>query len=204
MSTNDPNNELPHSPAAERNKAAILEKLKKLLIGTERVFEIGSGTGQHAIHFAKAFPELSWQTSEIPSRLPVTNAVLSSLNIHNVQKPYALDVTVDEWPEIHADIVYTANTAHIMPWEAAKKMLIGVAKLLKSDGLFIMYGPFKYEGEFTSESNHLFDMSLKSTEPHQGIRDFEAINRIASEHNLFLQDDYSMPANNQLLVFKKQ
>ena len=203
MPTNDLNNELPHSPAAERNKAAILEKLRTILKGNERVFEIGSGTGQHAIHFAKAFPKISWQTSEIPSRVSVTSAVLSTAHLSNIQKPYALDVTSEPWPEIHADAVYTSNTAHIMPWEAAKKMIIGVAKLLKPDGLFILYGPFKYEGAFTSESNQLFDISLKSSEPHQGIRDFEAIQRLAVEHELHLQNDFSMPANNQLLVFKK-
>ncbi len=204
MSTNDLNNELPHSPAAERNKAAILEKLKTILKGNERVFEIGSGTGQHAIHFAKAFPELSWQTSEVPSRVSVTSAVLSTVHLNNIQKPYALDVCDEIWPEINADVVYSSNTTHIMPWDAAKKMVIGVAKILKPNGLFILYGPFKYAGAFTSESNKLFDMSLKSTEPHQGIRDFEAIQKLASEHELYLQSDFSMPANNQLVIFKKQ
>ena len=195
---------LPHSPAAERNKAAILEKLLIILKGNERVFEIGSGTGQHAIYFAKALPNISWQTSELQSRLVVTLAVLNTVKDNNIQKPYALDVTDELWPEIYADVVYTANTAHIMPWEAVQKMLVGVAKLLKPSGIFIMYGPFKYAGDFTSESNQRFDESLRTSEMHQGIRDFEAIQRLANEHAMILQNDYSMPANNQLLVFKKQ
>lgn len=196
--------DLPHSPAAERNKAAILEKLLIILKGNERVFEIGSGTGQHAIYFAKALPNISWQTSEMQNRLVVTLAVLNTVKESNIQLPYALDVSDELWPEIYADVVYTANTAHIMPWEAVQKMLVGVARLLKPNGLFIVYGPFKYAGDFTSESNQRFDESLRTSETHQGIRDFEAIQSLANEHAMILQNDYSMPANNQLLVFKKQ
>ncbi len=195
--------ELPNSPAADRNKAAILEKLKGLLKGNERVFEIGSGTGQHAIHFAQAFPNLNWQTSELPSRLFVTSAVLNTKKLQNLQKPYALDVSSEEWPEINADVIYTANTVHIMPWHAVEKMLHGVSKTLKKNGLFIIYGPFKYEGAFTSESNKMFDASLKDFDPLQGIRDFEYLARLSIELGLVLKHDFEMPANNRLVVFEK-
>ena len=203
MSSLEKDNELPNSPAADRNKAAILDKLKGLLKGNERVFEIGSGTGQHAIHFAQAFPNLNWQTSELPSRLFVTSAVLNTKKLQNLQKPYALDVSSEEWPEINADVIYTANTVHIMPWHAVEKMLHGVSKTLKKNGLFIIYGPFKYEGAFTSESNKMFDASLKDFDPLQGIRDFEYLARLSSELGLVLKHDFEMPANNRLVVFEK-
>lgn len=196
--------ELPNSPAADRNKAAILEKLKDLLNGSERVFEIGSGTGQHAIHFAQAFPNLNWQTSELPSRLFVTLAVLNTVKLNNIQAPYALDVRSEEWPAINTDVVYTANTVHIMPWQAVEKMLHGVANILQANGLFIIYGPFKYEGAFTSESNKMFDASLKDFDPLQGIRDFEYVDRLSSELGLVLKHDFEMPANNRLVVFEKK
>jgi len=195
--------ELPHSPAAERNKAAILEKLQACLTGNERVLEIGSGTGQHAIHFAQAMPELTWQTSEMPSRLMVTSAVLNTVKISNLQKPYALDVTDKEWPSIIVDVIYTANTVHIMSWETVEKMLTGVAKVLNTNGLFIVYGPFKYQGDFTSESNQMFDTSLKERDAQQGIRDFEAVDKLANSLGLKIEKDFSMPANNQLLVYRK-
>jgi len=195
--------ELPHSPAAERNKAAILEKLQACLTGNERVLEIGSGTGQHAIHFAQAMPELTWQTSEMPSRLMVTSAVLNTVKISNLQKTYALDVTDKEWPSIIVDVIYTANTVHIMSWETVEKMFSGVAKVLNTNGLFIIYGPFKYQGDFTSESNQMFDTSLKERDAQQGIRDFEAVDKLANSLGLKIEKDFSMPANNQLLVYRK-
>ena len=195
--------DLPFSPAAERNKVAIFEALQKILNGTETVLEIGSGTGQHCIHFAKSMPDIIWQPSDLPVRLAVTDAVLATAHFSNIKKAIALDANQKHWPALVVDAIYTANTAHIMSWEATQNMIVGSANLLTSEGLLIIYGPFKYEGEFTSESNKLFDFSLKRTNRLQGIRDFEGIERIANKHDLYLEEDIPMPANNRLLVFKK-
>ncbi|NNM13440.1 MAG: DUF938 domain-containing protein [Gammaproteobacteria bacterium] len=195
---------LPHSPAAERNKSAILEKLKQIFQGDEKVLEIGSGTGQHAVHFCKAMPGLTWQPTDLPERIPVSNAVIATANCNNILKTCALDASSADWPDYAADVVYTANTAHIMPWQITQTMLRGAAKQLRKGGRLIIYGPFKYSGDFTSESNGLFDASLKRNNPQQGIRDFEGIERVSKEGGLVLEHDFSMPANNQLLVFCKQ
>jgi len=198
-----PEYDLPFSAAAERNKDAILEKLQHILDGTEFILEVGSGTGQHAIHFANKLPDLTWQPTDLKERLTVTDAVLASANLNNIKKALSLDVRQYEWPNIAADVIYTSNTLHIMSWEVAQKLIIGAAQILPEEGLLIIYGPFNYEGEFTSESNKMFDGSLKKSNPEQGIRDFEGVEKIANMHNLDLQDDFTMPANNRLLVFVK-
>ena len=196
--------DLPFSPAAERNKSAILQQLEKLLNGSESVFEIGSGTGQHAIHFCTAMPNLNWQPSEVPGRVKVTDSVVASTKLTNIKKTLALDVAQETWPEIKVDVIYNANTAHIMSWSITRKMLIGVARALEKDGLFLMYGPFNYQGKFTSESNKNFDINLKASNPEQGIRDIEDIIELTSDNHLILQNDIEMPANNRFLVFMKE
>ena len=139
-------NGLPFSPAAERNKTAILEKLHLVLQSSEKILEIGAGTGQHAIHFCQAMPGLQWFPSDLPERISVSNAVISTSGIKNINKAIALDVQQSVWPEISIDVIYTANTAHIMSWEVTQKMLVGAAQLLPENGLLIIYGPFKYAG----------------------------------------------------------
>lgn len=196
-------NGLPFSPAAERNKSAILEKLQLVLQGSEKILEIGAGTGQHAVHFCQAMHGLQWFPSDLPERISVSNAVISTFGMKNISKAIALDVQQSVWPEISIDVIYTANTAHIMSWEVTQKMLVGAAQLLPENGLLIIYGPFKYAGDFTSESNQMFDASLKRSSPDQGIRDFEAIDRIANKHQLKILHDFEMPANNRMLVYKK-
>jgi len=199
---------LPHSPAAERNKAAILEKLKQILSGTETVLEIGCGTAQHAIHFAREFPKIVWLPTDLPERLSVANAILATADLNNIKTSVALDMstslTHDDWPDYEIDVVYTANTVHIMPWSVVQNMIVAVAEHLDREGIFIVYGPFKYGGDFTTESNRMFNESLKRRNSVQGIRDYEAIERLAREQGLHLVHDFSMPANNQLLVFEKK
>ena len=193
--------EKPFSQACENNKAPILLHLKRLFKNTKNVLEIGSGTGQHAVYFAQHMPHLNWQTSD---RAINHNGIHLWLNEHpkaNLLAPIELDVTTYDWA-IKTDAVYSANTAHIMPWKAVTALFEGVGKSLNKDGLFVLYGPFNYGGKFTSPSNARFDEHLKLSEPTQGIRDYERICALAKSAGLKPVEDNPMPANNRLLVFK--
>ena len=193
----------PFSPAAERNKEVIFDKLSSHLQGNERVLEIGSGTAQHAVYFAQQLPTLIWHTSNYPEFLTQTEAGLAGIKPDNVLPPIPLDVMVYDFSKDVYDVIYTANTAHIMSWQAVIGMLVGVSKALADNGLFCIYGPFNYAGQFTSDSNASFDQQLRASNPLQGIRAFEGVNEIAMQNSLELIVDYSMPANNHLLIFKK-
>ncbi|MET1256097.1 DUF938 domain-containing protein [Aliikangiella maris] len=193
----------PYSEACVRNQQPILAVIQPFLTHKTHVLEIGSGTGQHAVYFSQQLPHLTWQTSDQKQYHSGIRAWLSEAKQSNLLDPLELDVTQQaHWPNKTYDAVYSANTAHIMPWRAVEQFIPGVGKLLEKDGVFLLYGPFKYNGEFTSQSNQRFDVSLKAQKSSMGIRDFEAILQLANQAGLALIKDYSMPANNQLLVFK--
>ncbi|WP_210247264.1 DUF938 domain-containing protein [Aliikangiella marina] len=193
----------PFSEACERNKVPILDVITPLLKSCSELLEIGSGSGQHAVYFAEKLPHLIWQTSDRSDNHWAINLWIDEANSKNIKRPFELDVTQNHWPESKFDAVFTANTAHIMPWEAVVAMIKGVGNLLGKNGLFIIYGPFNYQGQFTSESNARFEMWLKEQAQHQGIRDFEAFEEQANEVGLELVNDIEMPANNRVLVFSK-
>ena len=191
------------SAACERNREPILAILRGLLEHATNVLEIGSGTGQHAVYFGAALPHLSWQTSDVPSNHASIHAWLQEERPDNVLPPLTLDVASTDWPPGPFDAVFTANTCHIMAWDDVCAMFAGAARVLCPGGVFCVYGPFNYGGKFTSESNAMFDMSLKAQAEHMGIRDFEEIDRLAQQHALSLQADHAMPAHNRLLVWRK-
>lgn len=193
----------PFSAACERNREPILAQLRRFLPGRGRVLEIGSGTGQHAVYFGAHLPELSWQTSDLPSNHPDIHAWLADEAPPNVLPPVALDVRADVWPSGPWDAVFTANTCHIMAWDEVEAMFAGAARALRPGGPLCVYGPFNYDGKFTSESNAMFDMSLKAQGEHMGIRNFEDVCRVAESHGLTLVEDCAMPAHNRLIVWKK-
>ena len=192
----------PFSQACENNKQPIFEVISRHFSGEKRVFEVGSGTGQHAVYFAQKMPHLFWQTADLPENHSAINAWLSDSQLENIGAPIPFDVTTSTWPP-GFDTVYSANTCHIMPWQAVQHFIPGVAGMLPEGGLFCLYGPFNYRGKFTSESNARFELWLKEQAPHQGIRDFEAVNQLAADHGLELLEDNMMPANNRLLVWQK-
>jgi len=194
--------ELPFSQACENNKAPILQHLRELFTSVSTVLEIGSGTGQHAAHFSENLPHLNWQPSDQVQYLKAVRLWREYSGRSNFLEPVELDVRKEEWPESF-DAVYSANTAHIMSWETAQTMLRVVAEKLPVNGVFVLYGPFNYKGEFTSASNANFDEYLKSVDPLQGIRDFEAVNEIITSGGMALIGDFPMPANNRLLAWKK-
>ena len=196
---------LPFSQACERNKDIIFDTIKAHLDTATKVLEIGSGTAQHAMHFAQSCPHLSWQTSDQSFYLDGIRAQLSNNNIVNVLPPLELDVNQSAWVSDSTvyDIVYTANTLHIMRWGDVQAFFAGLGQVTKSGSLLIVYGPFKYAGEFTSHSNGGFDQSLRAGGQGSAIRDFEAVNQLAIANGFRLLMDVSMPANNQCLVWQQ-
>ncbi len=192
----------PFSQACANNQVFILQQLTHILQEKNSVLEIGSGTGQHATYFSAHLPHLSWQTSDLPVNHDGILQWLADAP-NNCQKPLALDIQ-GVWPDTQYDSVFTANTLHICAWELVVRLFEQVAGVLHPSGLLIVYGPFNYEGQYTSDSNAQFDQFLKETNPQRGIRDIENIIALANDNHLSLQEDIAMPANNRLLVFQYQ
>ena len=192
----------PFSQACENNKHPILEVLRRYLADVDDVLEIGSGTGQHAAFFAEKFPHLQWQTSDLPENHDGIQQWLDAAGLPNASSPLALDVTRPAWPVTRVSAVFSANTAHIMAWPAVQSFVTGVGRVLVPGGLFLLYGPFNYDGRYTSESNARFDQWLEQRDPQSAIRDFEAIARESRAAGLRQIEDVAMPANNRLLVWR--
>ena len=191
------------SEACERNKVPILAVLAGELGASRAVLEIGSGTGQHAVHFATHLPHLTWQPSELREQLPPLIERLAREAPPNVRAPVALDVRDDPWPLAGFDALFSANSLHIMAWSAVREFFRGTAAVLRAGGVLCVYGPVRYRGEYTSASNAQFDLWLKARDPQSGIRDFEALDALALAQGLRLRADHPMPANNQTLVWQR-
>lgn len=192
----------PYADACDENKAPILTVLVRLFQDVRSVLEIGSGTGQHAVHFAAAMPWITWQTSDLEANHPGISAWLEESALPNLRDPITLDVG-GVWPVAEYDGVFSANTTHIMSWPEVEQMFQGIGHVLKPGGCFALYGPFNYLGDYTSESNRRFDQWLKSRDPLSGIRDFEALNGLAGANNLQFSEDVEMPVNNRILVWHR-
>ena len=193
----------PFSQACENNRGPILDILMPLLAKKTKVLEIGSGTGQHAVWFAQHMPHLIWQTSDLLDKHSAIKQWIADYPADNLLPPIVLDMLTDKWPSQRYDAIFTANTAHIMPWQGVVNMLTKGGSQLQSNGLFCLYGPMGYGGVIAPHSNIQFDHYLRQQLPHQGIRQFEDIDRLATAAGLkFLHKD-ALPANNHLLVWQK-
>jgi len=204
---------LPESPAAERNKQALLEQLQRLLPTHGRALELASGTGQHAAWFGQGLPHWTWQPTEANSAaLPTIAAWMQRAGVRNVQPPCLLDVAAPQWPSDDEtlatafgqpfDAVFCANLLHIAPWSVCDPLMHGARRHLAHDGLLLIYGPF-IEGDVpTTESNLEFDAALRRQNAAWGLRQREAVERSAHEAGLRLRQRIPMPANNLLLVFR--
>ena len=192
---------LPYAQAAGENRQVILDALRPYLKG--RVLEIGSGTGQHAVYFAGQLPQLTWQASDLPPCLAGISAWIEDSGLDNLLPPLSLDVN-NAWPEGCFDTVYSANTFHIMDNAAVQRCIEASGAILEVHGHLAVYGPFNYDGAFTSESNARFDAMLKSSGQGSGIKDFEWLDQLANKAGLVLEADIGMPANNRSLVWKKR
>jgi len=193
---------LSFSDACERNKGPILAVLRGAFADRRRVVEIGAGTGQHAVHFARHMPHLAWQPTDRREHLPALAARIAAEGPSNLAAPVELDVALECWPPLRADAAFSANTLHIMSWPAVEALFAGLGRLLAPEGVLAIYGPFKYGDRITTDSNAAFDAMLRERDPQGGVRDFEAVNALASAAGLELQADHAMPANNQLLVWR--
>jgi SAM-dependent methyltransferase len=194
--------DLPYSEACERNKDPILAVLRAAFASRRRVIEIGSGTGQHAVHFARHLPHLAWQPTDRAEFLDGLAARVAAEGPPNLLAPVELDVLAEPWPPLRGDALFSANTLHIMSWPAVEALFAGLPRLLEPGGVLAIYGPFRYAGRFTTPSNAAFDAMLRERDPASGVRDFEAVDALAVAAGLSLSADLAMPANNQLLVWR--
>jgi cyclopropane fatty-acyl-phospholipid synthase-like methyltransferase len=196
--------EKPFSQSCVENREPILAVLQTRLAGCRRLLEIGSGTGQHAVYFAPELPQIFWQTSDKRENHDAILAWLADSEATNIGRPISLEVLQDPWPSPGFDVVFSANTAHIMPLDAVEAMFRGVGSVLNPGGQFLLYGPFNYDGRFTSASNERFDGWLKQQNQAMGIRDLSVLAAFASEAGMYLQEDIEMPVNNRTLVWGKE
>jgi hypothetical protein len=194
--------DLPFSEACERNKGPILEVLRGAFADATHALEIGSGTGQHAVHFSLAMPGLVWQPSEIPETLPGLRRRIFNEGPKNLRAPVAIDVSARPWDVRRVDAVFTANTLHIMHWPEVEALFAGLPDVVLPGSVLAVYGPFSYAGEHTSGSNASFDAMLRARDPGSGIREFEAVDGLARAAGFDFVADHPMPANNRTLVWK--
>lgn len=201
-------NNLPFSQACENNKAPILDHLCRWLNAGDRVLEIGSGTAQHAVYFASQLPHCHWLCADLPEHHATIAARLQQHKLPNCEGPLVFDALQShppQWPSASEPVnaIFTANTLHIMPWSAVESLFGHWQAWLPQKALVIIYGPFNYEGCYTSASNANFDASLRARGVGSAIRDIESIIELAEQAQLELLEDNAMPANNRLLVMRK-
>ena len=201
------------APAFHRNHQAILGVLRRYLTGKSGdVLEAGSGTGQHAVEFAGRFPEITWWPSDLnENHLLSIEAWRLHSRLPNIRPPRRIDVSDASWcdrmkstkgaSELLA--ILCANVIHIAPWPVAEGLLAGAGQYLRQDGMLFLYGPFKRGGRHTAESNEAFDAGLRRGNPEWGVRDVEAVEKLAADIGLSLTEIAEMPANNFTLVFRR-
>jgi len=192
----------PFAPSAEQNKDPILEVLLQWFDRPGTVLEVGSGTGQHVVHFARNLPHLTWQPSDVQAHFDGIEAWRAEAGLENIRPTRVLDA-LGPWPEEIFDYVFTANTAHIMHWPAVLAMLGGVGRVLRAGGVFAMYGPFARSGRHTAASNAEFDRALRLSDPGMGVRDMDDLSREGMKQGLQIEDVIPMPADNFTLVWRR-
>ncbi|MFP5456786.1 MAG: DUF938 domain-containing protein [Alphaproteobacteria bacterium] len=192
-----------HAPATERNREPIADILRTVLPEQGTVLEIASGTGEHVIHFARAFPALSWQPSDPdPAAIASIRAWAETARLPNLRPPLTIDAASDGWPIERADAILCINMVHISPWEATVGLMTNAAKLLPPGGPLILYGPYLQQGVETAPSNLAFDESLKQRDSRWGLRQLENVVTLAESVGLRLEAVHAMPANNLIVVLR--
>lgn len=192
-----------HAPATARNREPILEILRGVLPATGTLLEIAAGTGEHAVFFAAAFPNLQWQpTDGSADSLPSIAAWCEGAE--NILPPIVLDASAPTWPLDRCDAILCINMIHISPFEATEGLMRGAGARLPSGAPLVTYGPYKIEGAHTAPSNASFDESLRARDPSWGVRDMAELETIAARSGLVLAERHAMPANNFTLVWRRQ
>ncbi len=194
----------PYAKSCYTNREPILEVLRDLFADRKQVLEIASGTGQHAVYFARALPHLIWQTSELEQNHAGIQMWLDEAQLPNVRSPVCIDANDAHWLVASVDAIFNANTVHIISSPEVELLFEGFGRVLVAGGILCLYGPFNYDGKFTSESNAHFDVWLKSRDPKSGVRDFETLNALAEKQNMVLLHDIEMPSNNRTLVWQRK
>ena len=194
----------PYASASARNAAPILGVLVHELRDKSALFEIGSGTGQHAVTFAAALPGLTWQTSDLEQSHVGIRAWIEESGLDNVLPPVHFDVLTAGAASGEYDAVFSANTAHIMSYAAVQRMFELAGTMLRSGGVFCLYGPFSRGGQFSTASNEAFDASLRARKSSMGIRDLDDLEGLAGRNGMQLARTYAMPANNLLLIWSRE
>jgi SAM-dependent methyltransferase len=194
-----------HAPATERNRAAILSVLERILPESGTVLEIASGSGQHAVYFAQARPMLRWQPSDPdPDARASIAAWRETAGAPNIAPPVDLDATAPVWPVERADAVLSINMIHIAPWAAARGLVAGAARLLAPGAPLFLYGPFRRDGHDFAPSNLAFDQDLRRRDPQWGVRRLEDVVEIAASAGFRLAEVVEMPANNLSVVLRRR
>ena len=193
----------PYSESCDQNRDPILTVIQPLLQSAQSLLEIGSGTGQHAVYFAEKMPHLRWQSSDQTLYHNGIQQWIDAAKLSNVLPPLALNVSTDTWISQSYDAVFSANTLHIMSDANVEDLFAHIAAVINTGGALLIYGPFNYQGQYSSASNAHFDQWLKSRDTSSGIKDFEWVNSLAQNAGLSFQEDYAMPANNRILYWKK-
>ena len=194
-----------HAPATGRNSAPIADVLRRELPEEGLVLEIASGTGEHAVFFAREFPQITWQpTDREASEFASIAAWTEDAGVGNIAEPVVLDASAHDWPVIRADAIVCINMVHISPWEATEGLMRGAGRLLDSGAPLVLYGPYREAGVETAPSNEQFELWLKDRDPRFGLRNIEDVDALAARHGLARTARHEMPANNLTLVYRKR
>ena len=201
----------PHSPACERNREPILAVLREHFAERRQVLEVGSGTGQHAVHFAAAMPWLEWQCADRADYLSGIGQWLDEAALANLPAPVELDVDSPVWQARPStlfggrrfDAAFSANTLHIMGWPQVRALFAGLDRVLRANATVVVYGPFNDHGQYSSDSNRDFDAALRARDPQSGIRDLHAVDALAGAIGMRLVANLAMPANNRCVVWRR-
>jgi hypothetical protein len=193
------------APATLRNRDPIVAVLRDVLPDAGVALEVASGTGEHAVHFARAFPALRWQPSDPSSEARHSIAAWARTEkLNNVRPPLDLDAASDDWPIARADAILCINMVHISPWEATEGLMRGAGRLLDSGQPLYLYGPYRRTGRALEPSNAAFDADLRLRDERWGLRDLDAVVACADENGLTFADVIEMPANNLSVIFRKR
>lgn len=194
-----------HAPATARNRDPLLQVLRGVLPASGLVLEVASGTGEHAVHFARALPELLWQPSDPdPQARESISAWRGAEGSANLLSPVALDAAATDWPVPHADAIVCINMIHISPWASTEGLMAGARRLLPTGGPLVLYGPYRRAGYPLAPSNLEFDEDLRRRDFRWGLRQLEEVSDCAMTQGLELDSVAEMPANNLTVVFRRR
>ncbi len=193
-----------HAPATTRNSQPLAEVLARELPASGTVLEIASGSGEHAVFMARRFPALDWQPSDRDAEaLASVDAWAAEARLANLRPAIALDAAAPDWPIVSADALLCVNMLHISPWDAAVGLFAGAGRVLGSGAPLVLYGPFVEPDVETAASNHAFDQSLRQRDPAWGLRSTADLDRLAAGHGMTRTARCAMPANNLVLVYRR-